>query len=245
MYPSKRSLVSIGVIVITLIAATADAGLFRRCRKHRSGCGYPGSTVQQQAATLRNCTADTICLMYPYADHTTYCSYYAAVCDGAGGVTRPSSWDDSCGQPTGSCGNCPSSGCKTRNYAREKTCDDQLIGNDLAKQGMLGDKPQPADLTKLDPSAKPDKKEGTLVKVNSAAGILIVCQLWEVKVDPSMHVPKLPHPVRKCFIGHEVDAAPTAEMEMIKDIDRTWDLHVCCLKFKGKTYSVISHHLTR
>ncbi len=245
MSPLKYKVSGIAVILFILISTTADAGLFRRCRHRHSRCDCPPTSQAAPApAPPSNCTNGMICLNYSYANHASFCSYYATICDGVGG-SSPTNWSDLCFQPLGGCNNCPSAGCKDRSFARQKTCDGQLISNELGKDGMKGVKPKPADLTRLDVSAKPKKKEGTLVKVNSAGGTLIVCQLWEVDVDPDKHVPKQPHPPKEFFIGHEVDAEPAAGLEMIKDADRKWDAHVCCLKFKGKSYSVISHMSTK
>ncbi len=242
----KSLIVVFGLVLVGINCATLEAGLFSRCRHRRSRCDCQG--IMAAAPTYGNCALGTTCLNFPYANHTSYCSYYSTVCNGTGGVSMPCNWDDVCGIPPGGCSNCPSGSCKPPNYARKKTCSSdsqQFMDGGLATTGMMGDKPAPADLTNVDSSAKPDKKEGTLVKLNTAGKTLIVCQLWEVDVDPKKHNPVIPGDKKKFFIGHEVAAAPTGEMDMIADGDRTWDEHFCCLKYKGKFYSVVSHSTTK
>ena len=95
MLQRRMPLLSLVALIALGVAVSAEAGSRKRaCRLQVVSCAFQNQPVAKDDVNL-------ICPMYPWANHGSYCSYYAIPC--VNGVQQaPVNYDGACGLPPAS-----------------------------------------------------------------------------------------------------------------------------------------------
>lgn len=130
MLHRRTFLWSLASLATATIALPAAAGHRKRARcPQPAPCSCQNQEETQQGAIPKG---NLICVMYPWANHGTYCSYYAVPC--VNGVQQtPVNYDGNCGLPPGS--PCNSASCMPRSRKETISIPDKV---DLVADGLKG-----------------------------------------------------------------------------------------------------------
>jgi hypothetical protein len=238
----RQIAIVVGLIAFLLTAADSEAGIFRRCRSRscsnqRSCCNQ---TAAQYSLPYATCPDGTTCPMYMWANHGSYCSFYALVCSTTTS-NSPSNFDCACGSPAGtSCTSCGNTGCTCIIPVDKWDAGRPNVHSDLARDGMRG---PPATEFPLDVVAGVTAKKydinGKKVKLDTQQHKTIVVQIWAMTVDPAgVHKPGAPV---DCYIGHQIAGDPDAVADKVTPT-QWYKQHACTFDFEGSTYTVVTHN---
>lgn len=234
-----KSAMVVGLFALLLSTTSLEAGIFRRCRsrscENRSAC--------QCEATRGPCGEGTTCPVFKWADHGSYCSFYALSCHGLDPATA-CNYDGACGTGFGSdcttCGNTTTC-IQARNLLSGENAHHK-VSSDLGQRGMRGpmvvaDELEVVDRRAVRPKTPHTNYNGMTIQLRIHPNTLVLVQLWGMTVTPS--ILSQPGDPVDCFIGHQI--AGNLEGDIVDGTRIVGTNHAYTCDYKGNTYTVVTH----